>query len=171
MTLPSHKQAPSSASQPTTRPHISWHYIVASLALSVVAMSIVIAMTYTPGTLEYLKPKRFPGLFLALGVSALRIYLGASRLKLFSDGQLTWPGACRLILSWDFASAVTPSTIGGAPVATYAMTREGVSLGKSTIVMMFGPKLGFLPGPKLSSSSATVLSFKQFSWRSSQGSL
>lgn len=139
MTLPSHKEpTSSSASQATTRPHISWRYIAASLALSVVAMSIVIVMTYTPGTLEHLKPKRFPGLFLALGVSALRIYLGAARLKLFSDGQLTWPGAFRLILSWDFASAVTPSTIGGAPVATYAMTREGVSLGKSTIIMMFG---------------------------------
>lgn len=138
MTSLSHNESRSPKSQASTRPHISWRYIVGSLALSVAAMAVVIALTYTPGMLEHLKPKRFPGLFLAIGVSVLRIYLGAARLKLFSDGQLSWPGAFRLILSWDFASAVTPSTIGGAPVATYAMTREGVSLGKSTIVMMFG---------------------------------
>ena len=138
MTSLSHNESSSPKSQASTRPHISWRYIVGSLALSVAAMAVVIALTYTPGMLEHLKPKRFPGLFLAIGVSVLRIYLGAARLKLFSDGQLSWPGAFRLILSWDFASAVTPSTIGGAPVATYAMTREGVSLGKSTIVMMFG---------------------------------
>jgi hypothetical protein len=40
-------------------------------------------------------------------------------------------------LSWDFTSAVTPSTIGGAPMATYAMTKEGLSLGGSTAIMLY----------------------------------
>lgn len=42
------------------------------------------------------------------------------------------------MLTWDFASAVTPSTIGGAPVATYAMTREGIKLGKSSAIILYG---------------------------------
>ena len=45
--------------------------------------------------------------------------------------------AVRIALSWDFASAVTPSTIGGAPVATYAMTREGIQLGQSSAIMLY----------------------------------
>ena len=40
-------------------------------------------------------------------------------------------------LSWDFTSAVTPSTIGGAPMATYAMTKEGLRLGESTAIILY----------------------------------
>jgi len=47
----------------------------------------------------------------------------------------------RITLTWDFASAITPSTIGGAPVATYAMVREGIKLGKSSAIILYGVML------------------------------
>lgn len=46
--------------------------------------------------------------------------------------------ALRIALTWDFASAITPSTIGGAPVATFAMMREGIKLGKSSAIILYG---------------------------------
>ena len=95
-------------------------------------MAGVIWYTYTPGILAYLVPKRLPGLGIALVVSFLRVWFSAAKIRFLSAGVISWLGAFRVQLSWDFTSAVTPSTIGGAPMATYAMTKEGLRLGEST---------------------------------------
>lgn len=117
---------------------ISWKYLAISIALSLASMGAVLAFTYTPGVLEHLKPKRLPGLFIAVAVSLLRVFVAAARMRFLSDKQIGWMASTRLVLSWDFASAVTPSTIGGAPAATYALTREGITLGKSAIIILYG---------------------------------
>lgn len=100
-------------------------------------MAAVIWYTYTPGVLEHLAPKRLPGLVIALVVSFLRVWFSAAKIRFLSEGVVSWMGAFRVQLSWDFTSAVTPSTIGGAPMATYAMTKEGLSLGSSTAIMLY----------------------------------
>lgn len=119
-------------------PLISFKYLAISIGLSVLSMAIVIYLTYTPGILEHLKPKRLPGLFLALGVVLLKLYLSAARIRFLADKTISWMASLRIMLTWDFASSVTPSTIGGAPVATYAMSREGIQLGKSSAIILYG---------------------------------
>ncbi len=101
-------------------------------------MGIVIYLTYTPGVLYHLAPKRLPGIFLAIGVVFLKLYFSAAKIRYLADKEISWMASFRIMLSWDFASAVTPSTIGGAPVATYAMTRENVALGKSSAIVLYG---------------------------------
>ncbi len=100
-------------------------------------MAVVIWFTYTPGILQYLAPKRLPGLGIALVVSFLRVWFSAAKIRFLSAGVISWLGAFRVQLSWDFTSAVTPSTIGGAPMATYAMTKEGLRLGESTAIILY----------------------------------
>ena len=117
---------------------ISWTYLAISVALSLASMGVVLYFTYTPGVLEHLKPKRLPGLFIAIAVSLLRVWVAAVRLRFLADRQVSLAAAVRLVLSWDFASSVTPSTIGGAPAATLFMTREGIPLGRSTIIILYG---------------------------------
>ncbi|MFA5669364.1 MAG: lysylphosphatidylglycerol synthase transmembrane domain-containing protein [Balneolaceae bacterium] len=117
---------------------ISKKYLFISIGLSVFTMAAVIWYTYTPGVLTHLAPKRLPGLVIALVVSFLRVWFGAAKIRFLSERQITWMGAFRTILVWDFTSAVTPSTIGGAPMATYAMTREGLKLGESTAIVLYG---------------------------------
>jgi len=117
---------------------ISTKYILISLSLSVLGMAIVIYLTYSPGVLDHLRLKRMPGLVIAFGVTMLRIWFIAAKIKFLAEGELSWMGALRVALTWDFASAVTPSTIGGAPVATYTMSREGMKLGKSTAIVLYG---------------------------------
>lgn len=104
-------------------------------------MGIVIYLTYTPGVLHYLAPKRLPGIFIAIGVVFLKVYFTAAKLRILADKSISWMAAIRITLSWDFASAITPSTIGGAPVATYAMVREGIKLGKSSAIILYGVML------------------------------
>jgi len=100
-------------------------------------MAVVIWYTYTPGILEHLAWKRMPGLVIALVVSFLRVWATAAKFRVLSEGIISWLGAFRITLSWDFTSAVTPSTIGGAPMATYAMTKEGLKLGEATAIILY----------------------------------
>lgn len=100
-------------------------------------MALVIYLTYTPGVLEHLKPKRLPGLVIAVVVSFMRLWFSAARIRYLSEKQLGWMASFRVMLSWDFTSSVTPSTIGGAPMATYAMTKEGYKLGQSTAIILY----------------------------------
>lgn len=100
-------------------------------------MAGVIYYTYTPGILEHLLPKRMPGLLIALVVSFLRVWFTAAKFRVLSEGVISWMGSYRIVLTWDFTSAVTPSTIGGAPMATYAMTKEGLKLGEATAIILY----------------------------------
>ncbi len=101
-------------------------------------MGVVIYLTYSPGVLEHLKPKRLPGLVLAIAVTLLKVYFSAAKIRFLADKAISKMAAIRIALTWDFASAITPSTIGGAPVATFAMAREGMKLGKSSAIVLYG---------------------------------
>lgn len=100
-------------------------------------MAFVVWLTYTPGVLEHLKPKRLPGLFIAIAVSFLRLWFAAAKIRYLSEKQLGWMASFRVMLSWDFTSSITPSTIGGAPMATYALTKEKFALGQSTAIILY----------------------------------
>lgn len=58
------------------------------------------------------------------------------RIRLFSERQLTWKQAFRVIMLWEFTSAVTPSTVGGSAVAVVFVHKEGLSVGKSATMVM-----------------------------------
>lgn len=113
-------------------------YLIISIGLSLVTMAAVIYWTYTPGVLTHLAPKRLPGLVIAVIVSLLRVWFSAAKIRFLSEKKLSWFASIRVVLAWDFTSAVTPSTIGGAPLATYAMTKEGLKLGDSGAIILYG---------------------------------
>lgn len=58
------------------------------------------------------------------------------RLKILTDNKFTWKQTFRVIMLWEFTSAVTPSAIGGTSVAIIFVNKEGLSLGKSSAVVM-----------------------------------
>ncbi|MEX2600358.1 MAG: lysylphosphatidylglycerol synthase transmembrane domain-containing protein [Balneolaceae bacterium] len=124
--------------QSGNKPLISYKYLIISVGLSLLGMGVVIYLTYSPGVLEYLRLKRMPGLVIAIGVTLLRLWFAAAKIRFLAEKEISWMASVRIMLAWDFASAVTPSTIGGAPVATYAMSREGIKLGKSTGIILYG---------------------------------
>ena len=59
------------------------------------------------------------------------------RIKHITSGQLTWRGSINTILLWEFASAVTPSVVGGTAVAIFILKREGIKLGRALAYVMF----------------------------------
>lgn len=100
-------------------------------------MAFVIWLTYTPGVLEHLKPKRLPGLLIAVIVSFLRVGFAAAKIRYLSEKALDWMASLRVMLTWDFTSSVTPSVVGGAPMGMYAMTKEGFNAGQSTAIILY----------------------------------
>lgn len=58
------------------------------------------------------------------------------RIRVLSDNELTWRQAFRIIMLWEFTSAITPSTVGGTAVAVVFLHKEGMTVGKSTSVVL-----------------------------------
>lgn len=58
------------------------------------------------------------------------------RIRILTDNELSWRQAFRVIMLWEFTSAITPSTVGGTAVAVVFLHKEGLSVGRSTSVVL-----------------------------------
>jgi glycosyltransferase 2 family protein len=58
------------------------------------------------------------------------------RIKILSENDLNWRQAFRVIMLWEFTSAITPSTVGGTAVAVVFVHKEGISVGRSTSIVL-----------------------------------
>jgi len=58
------------------------------------------------------------------------------RIREISNKQLSWVACIYVIILWEFASAVTPSVVGGTAVAVFILLKEGINLGKSLAFVM-----------------------------------
>ncbi len=75
-------------------------------------------------------------LFISLLMMVFRDIGYMIRLRILSNGELSWKQIFYIIMLWEFASAISPSAIGGTTVATYFIYKEKVSLGKSTALVL-----------------------------------
>ncbi|UJP65669.1 lysylphosphatidylglycerol synthase transmembrane domain-containing protein [Mongoliitalea daihaiensis] len=76
------------------------------------------------------------GIFLAILVILGRDVGYIYRIREITDKQLTWTRALYVIILWEFASAVTPSIVGGTAVAVFILNKEGIKLGKAIAYVM-----------------------------------
>ena len=109
------------------------------VALSLGALGLVLWLTWEPGAFDAVRGTFRPALF-GLAVTALCGYLwmGALRFRHISRGALTATDGLRGQLTWEFMSAVTPSAMGGAPLAAYFIAREnGLAVGRVSAIMLF----------------------------------
>lgn len=58
------------------------------------------------------------------------------RIITLTKGSLKLKQAIKVILLWEFTSAITPSAIGGTSVAILYVNKEGISIGRSSAVVM-----------------------------------
>ena len=73
---------------------------------------------------------------LAVIMVAVRDLAYMYRIRLLTGKELSWRKAFQVIFLWEFASSVTPSTVGGAAVAIFILTKEKLGTGKATAVVM-----------------------------------
>ena len=58
------------------------------------------------------------------------------RLRILTDKDFTWRQALRVIMLWEFTSAITPSAVGGTGLAIIYVNKEGIGIGRSSAVVM-----------------------------------
>ena len=119
-------------------PRISFTSIGWSLLLSLAVLAVIGVVTFEPDTLEQMLRVNPWLLIAAMLTVGMRVFFGTWRLHYVSHGRLGWLDALRAQLAWDFFSNVTPSTIGGGPIAPAYIARDsGIPLGEATSIMLF----------------------------------
>lgn len=58
------------------------------------------------------------------------------RMRILTRNDLSWRQAFRVVMLWEFSSALMPSAVGGTAIAMVFVNREGINLGRSTAVVM-----------------------------------
>lgn len=119
-------------------PRISFRSLVLSVALSLAVLGVIGYFTFEPETFGQML-RINPWLLGAAALTiVLRIFFGAWRLNYVSHNRLGWLGALRGQLAWDFFSNITPSTVGGGPIASAYIARDSrLPLGEATSIMLF----------------------------------
>lgn len=118
---------------------VSLWKIVGSLALSFAVLLGIGYFTFDPSAFWRMMREMQPWPFAAaLLVTAARVFFGGWRLHFISRGRLSLMEGTRGQLAWDFFSNVTPSAIGGGPVATlYVAKDRGIPVGEAMAIMLF----------------------------------
>lgn len=95
---------------------------------------------FTPEAFKELtfEPRMILGIFLALVAWGVQNVAMAYRYYTLADKRMSIWGALRVTLLADFASAVTPSAVGGSSVVFLFLSKEGVSGGRATAMTISG---------------------------------
>lgn len=93
---------------------------------------------FDPRAFEHITLPRwnFLWLIVALALMASRDIGYIIRILILSERRLSLLQAFRIIMLWEFTSAITPSAIGGTSVAILYVHKEGISIGRSSVIVM-----------------------------------
>jgi len=80
-------------------------------------------------------------IFIAIVLMFTRDIAYMYRIRLLTDKKLSWRHSFDVIMLWEFSSAVTPSVVGGSAAALYIITKEGITAGRSTAIVMISALL------------------------------
>lgn len=109
---------------------------------TLIGIGIVIYMMYSQLDMEEFRTISWNGhllfwLFMAVMMYVLRHLFYAARLRLMSDKVFGWKKSIQLIFIWEFASAVSPTSVGGSGVALFLLAQEKLSAGKTVSVVLY----------------------------------
>lgn len=74
---------------------------------------------------------------IAIGIYVLRHLFYAYRLKILADHKFTFKHAIELVFIWEFASAISPTSIGGSAVAVFFLSQEKISAAKAVSIVLY----------------------------------
>ncbi len=112
--------------------------IVYPIILGVGVVVFLFLRNFDPSIFKEISFNRFAILWLIVAMLLMGVRDAGYmiRLRILSDAQLNWRQTFRIIMLWEFTSAITPSAIGGTSVAIIYVNKEGLNIGKSSAVVM-----------------------------------
>lgn len=107
--------------------------------LSVGVLGIIGYVTFDAAAFQELLRHVRPVLLIgAVVVGGARVGVGGWRMSYVSQGRLGLGGGVRGQLAWDFLSSITPTVLGGGPVAAFYVARdEDIRIGEAAALMFF----------------------------------
>ncbi|MFY0653634.1 MAG: flippase-like domain-containing protein [Cyclobacteriaceae bacterium] len=111
-------------------------WVPVALGLGIVGFLFYNDPNVTANNLNLIFDANSEGVFLSLITLLFRHAGYAYRLRVISDEKISWIRCIAIIVLWEFASAVTPSVVGGTAVAVFILTMEGLNFGKSIAFVM-----------------------------------
>lgn len=76
-------------------------------------------------------------IFLAVFMYIVRHLFYSWRMRIMTDYEFSWPKSIELIVLWEFASAVSPTAIGGSGVALFLLAQEKLSTAKTVSIVLY----------------------------------
>ena len=76
-------------------------------------------------------------LFMAVLMYIIRHMFYSWRMRIMTNNEFSWPKSIELIVLWEFASAVSPTSIGGSGVALFLLAQEKLSAAKTVSVVLY----------------------------------
>lgn len=113
----------------TLNPNKIW--VPVAISLGFVIFLILSDDSFTPQKINLIFQARLLPVLLAVAVLLLKDLAYIYRIRTLTNEDLSWTSSIYVILLWEFASAVTPSAVGGTAVAVFILLKEGINLGKS----------------------------------------
>ncbi|MFC0262487.1 lysylphosphatidylglycerol synthase transmembrane domain-containing protein [Fontibacter flavus] len=118
----------------TLNPNKVWVPVL--IGIGIVFLMFYLDPSVNAKTLSSVFDASFWGILIAIIVILGRDLGYIYRIREITDRQLTWTRALYVIILWEFASAVTPSVVGGTAVAVFILNKEGIKLGKAIAYVM-----------------------------------
>lgn len=121
-------------------PIVSLRGLILPLSLGLGVLGIIAWYTWDEGAFSQFARAVNPWLMAgALGMTLARIVFGGWRISFVSRHSLGFRAGVRCQLMWDFASNISPSVVGGAPLAAYYISRESRVTSMETKASRKGP--------------------------------
>jgi len=108
----------------------------------IIGIAVILFMVFKQFDLEEFQKINWNGrLWLYLGIAVLiyicRHIFYALRLMILSDDEFSFKHAIELIFIWEFASAISPTSIGGSAVAVFFLSQEKISAAKAVSIVLY----------------------------------
>lgn len=134
MTKEEQKEAESKKIFQTLNPNKVW--IPVLIGMGIVAYLFYSDPNMSANNLKLVFNASVVSILLAVIVLLIRDVGYVYRIRTLTGKKLSWKSSIQVILLWEFASAVTPSAVGGTAVAIFILLKEGIKFGKSLAYVM-----------------------------------
>jgi hypothetical protein len=109
---------------------------------AMIGLSVVVYMFVKDFNAEEFSKIEFSShVFMWIGMAAFfmcfRHFCYMVRLRIITNGFFTWKKCFELVMMWEFSSAVTPTSVGGAAVAMFAIAQEKLAAGKTAMIVLY----------------------------------
>lgn len=112
------------------------------LLAAMIGLAVVVYMFYKDFNAEEFSKITFNShvytwLGMAVFFMCFRHFCYMIRLRIITNKFFSWKKSFELVMMWEFSSAVTPTSVGGAAVAMFAIAQEKLAAGKTAMIVLY----------------------------------